>query len=148
MDEWIKLAPRNAGAYTNRAEIYHALGQDDAALADCAKAISLDPRSEMPYVEQSRIRLWLKQYDLALADCNEALKRNAKSARALGSESTHWEKWAYLDTLAAAFASTGDFEAATKYERQAINLAPMDARDDLNFQLRRYEDHLPYQQRR
>jgi tetratricopeptide (TPR) repeat protein len=62
-------------------------------------------------------------------------------------ELTDWQIPAYVDTLAAAYAETGDFDSATKWQKKAIGLLTKELRAlmqaDFELRLRLYELGLP-----
>ena len=55
-------------------------------------------------------------------------------------------KPSYLDTLAAAYAETGDFDSAVKYEQKAISAQTNNDKldDNANARLELYGQHRPY----
>lgn len=59
---------------------------------------------------------------------------------------TDWKSAACLDILAAAYAETGDFDTAVKWELKAIATAPEDERTELRVRLELYQAAKPYRQ--
>jgi len=58
---------------------------------------------------------------------------------------THRKSPAELDTLAAAYAETGDFEKAVSIQQEAIALLQTEVqRKDYKYRLKFFELHLPY----
>ncbi len=84
-----------------------------------------------------------------LATAKAAEIRNGTEAVRLASracELTRWDDASSLDTLAAAYAETGDFAAATKWQLKALALAASDKADATNLsrRLTLYKSHQPY----
>ena len=85
-----------------------------------------------------------------LATCSDSKYRDggkavesAKTACTL----TDWKQPSFLDTLAAAFAESGDFENAIKWQSKAIELATDPAeKHELQSRLKLYQDKKPYRQ--
>ncbi len=62
-------------------------------------------------------------------------------------ELTGWGRDSMLDTLAAAYAETGDFEAAVKWQLNAIQLLQDESeKDDYESRLKLYQQKKPYRQ--
>jgi tetratricopeptide (TPR) repeat protein len=93
----------------------------------------------------------ISRNDLAwiLATCPDAKLRNGSEAMALATnvcELSQWSDASCLETLAAAQAEAGLFDAAVKHQQQAIDLAKADKVDvkDLESRLSLYQRHKPY----
>ena len=83
------------------------------------------------------------------ATSSNRLLRNGKEAVAeaiKACELTEWKKWAYLDTLAAAYAESDNFDEAVKYQNQALGGSdvPEDNRVEMRKRLELYRQHKPY----
>lgn len=61
-------------------------------------------------------------------------------------ELTQWKNGGYLDTLAAAYAATGDFDNAAKWQQKCIELAPVDDRGEFEERLKLYQEGKAYRQ--
>ena len=85
-----------------------------------------------------------------LAVCPDASVRNGKEAVQFATKACElatWGDWRYLDTIAAAYAETGDFENAVKYQKMAVNMEGLTTTGDqagLKQRLGLYEQHKPY----
>ncbi len=109
----IKRGMLTPDIYMLRAEYNQNRGRYRKALADLKRALGLKP----DYADAHNTRAWI------LATCPDADVRNGKEAvkaalTALGIEDIA----EYRDTLAAAFAETGQFEKAAAEQRYAIKL--------------------------
>jgi tetratricopeptide (TPR) repeat protein len=90
------------------------------AIADCAEAIRRDPQNPLPRQNLS----WL------LATCPERIFRDGDRAVREGTsacELTHWMDPECLNSLAAAYAESGDYESAVKWQTRAVDLLPRDS---------------------
>jgi tetratricopeptide (TPR) repeat protein len=175
----VKLNPRNAYAYNGRGCVWAAKRQYDLATADFNRAFQLEPKNPENY--WCRAQLWIakKEYDKALADFNRAVQLDPKYDNAYDSlawlqatcpdrryrdgkaacanakkayELTEERNWYYLDTIAAAYAETGDFEQARKWQAKAVEIAEMDRYDDTRKKVSRsrlelYRQNKPYREK-
>ena len=82
------------------------------AIVDYSKAIELDGNMAAAYYNCGR--LWATCPDSTLRDSKRAVASATKAC-----ELTRWERADCLDVLAASYASSGDFAAATKWQAKA-----------------------------
>lgn len=140
--------PKDVGAYVSRASVYAGEGENDKALGDYDTAMRLAPNSTIVY--ESRAQLWIRtgEYGRALNDLAKVLKANPGNAHALRTwiwilatcpsarhrdgvravregmkacEMSGWFDPYLIEALAAAYAETGDFKSAIKYEGIALD---------------------------
>jgi len=113
-DAVLKLDPKNAFAYKNRADAYAATGQVDRAIADYGASVRLNP--ELVEVYHRRGWLWMAKNDFAraIADFNEALRRDPEYA-------------AGYKGRGAAFSQTGEYAKAKADLVKAVQLDRKDA---------------------
>jgi tetratricopeptide (TPR) repeat protein len=135
--EVIKLDPKNADNYHLRGNAQDEAGAYAKALADYREALRLSPLDAQSFNAVA----WL------LATCPDEKIRDAKQAiehaeRACGLSA--WTNGNIVDTLAAAYASAGDFENAVKWQSKAVQLAPDKQKRDFNERLDLYKSKKPY----
>lgn len=109
----IQLDPSYASAYLHRGMAQEAKQDYAKAIADYGEANRLDANALPPYNGLA----WL------LATCPQDKLRDGKKALALAKkacELTDWKEPLYLDTLAAAYAETGQYTEAVKYQEMAL----------------------------
>ncbi len=125
--------PALAEIYYNRGLSYAMGGDDSNALLDYEKALKLDPLC----IQVKNDLAWL------LATCPIESLRNPQRALNLAMEECEKNKWrvaADIDTLAAAYASNGDFTNAIKMQHKAIELL------NNNYKIDAYKSRLEFYQ--
>jgi tetratricopeptide (TPR) repeat protein len=186
-DEAIRLAPNDADAYIARATEWEKDYQLDQAIADYQKAIALDPRATLAYEGRGRIWARRREYgrivanfaelarmapdnpvghrELAwlLATCDQDAVLDGRRALVEATTAcrlTNWADTRCLETLAAACAAVGDFDAAVKWQTRALQvftestpkaerrLVAWKRQDaEMSHHLYRYQRRLPYRQK-
>jgi protein O-mannosyl-transferase len=127
-------------AHDNLAIVLNREGQFDRAAAHFAEAARLNPNDG--YV--------CNNHAMMLASCPDANCRDGKKAVEAATracELTRWKNPDFLDTLAAAYAETGDFDAAIKWETTAIEILTDErSRETFHTRLVLYEARKPYRE--
>ena len=138
----IQLEPKQGWLYANRASAHAFMKNHAKSVEDCETALRLDPKSSLV----NNAFAWV------LATCPEAKIRDGKKAIELARkacELSAWKNWAFLDTLAAAYAEAGQFEQAIQWQKKALAMpeaAGPDA-DDARARLKMYEQRQPYREK-
>jgi tetratricopeptide (TPR) repeat protein len=115
----IRLKPSCFDASYKRALVNIELGNYKASLADLDNLVMFTVKVSNT-IEQAEVlnsRAWLR------ATCPEASIRNGQLAVADAKKACKLDTWileSYIDTLAAAYAETGDFASAIRYQEEAI----------------------------
>ena len=162
---------RDAKFYNNRGAAYGEKGQYDQAISDFNRAIEINPRYTMAYNNRGIVYRLKGRYDQAISDFNKAIGinpldpeaynnlawlfatakdrgfRNGKKAVELAlkaCELSDWRKAEYLDTLAAGYAGTGDFDSAVKWQEKALGYSKSPRPSELQQRLNFYREHKPW----
>jgi tetratricopeptide (TPR) repeat protein len=173
-NEEIKREP-TARAYNARGVAYFGRGDLDLALADFNQAIKLDPKMAAAFDNRGLTWGRKKEYQKAIADYDQAIKLDPKLVSAWNDRA--WEEATAIEaktrdgkkavqdskkalelagssddptlltTLAAAYATAGDFESAVKWQTRAVQLAPSaEQRTDWQSRLDLYRGRQAYQE--
>lgn len=169
----IRADPNMWPAYLNRAQIYARQDKWELALQDCNAAMRLRPGFFRTAILRASVNLHLGHDRASLADLNSVIALHADDEtdalalshrgwlRVLSADPSvynpkealtdarmacrlnYWKKASYIDGLAAACAATGDFDAAVRYEEQAIKSGKFSAEElkDAQARLALYSRH-------
>ena len=135
--EATKLNPQDAASFANRASSYDKLGRYEEAIKDYNEAIRIDPGDD----DALDSLAWL------LATAKNPAVRDGKRAVELAlkaCELTGWREPGHIDTLAAAYARTGDFASAVKWQMKALEDREFAKDKDAQERLKLYRAGKPY----
>lgn len=125
------------------AQLYVSRGQFTNALGVCREAISSNPKEDWSY----NLLAWIKATcpDSSLRDGREAVSAATKAC-----ELTQWKEFNWIDTLAAAYAESGDFQRAIQFQEQALRTGnpPDSDRKEMQDRLALYKQSQPYREKR
>lgn len=139
--EVLKSKPGNNVAIRGRADAYLSIGAHKKAIADYEAALKAAP-------DDSGI---LNNFAWVLATSPEDELRNGKRALELGLKAcklTEYKEAHILSTLAAAYAEIGDFENAVKWSKKACELGDESVVDQLEQELKSYQNGKPWRERK
>jgi len=169
----IRLDPKSSNPYNDRGVAWYLRGEYDKAIADCSEAIRLNPKDEMAYGNRGLTWSCKGEWDKAIADYNEAIllapkcadaynnlawllatcpleaHRDGKKALEHATEAcqlSEWKEVSFIDTLAAAYAETGDLDEAVKWQTKAKAMCPDDQKDYCQSKLDLYKSGKPYRE--
>ena len=169
----IELNPKDARAYHGRGTVYQSKGDFKKAIEDFSEAVRIDPKFGFAYFNRGVVYARLKDYSQAIKDYDETIRlypkyaaahndkawllatcvdpkyRDGKKAVELATIACEQSKQTtFLDTLAAAYAETGDFERAISTQKKACADKTLSAenRSALEKRLKSYEQKRPYRE--
>jgi protein O-mannosyl-transferase len=138
--EALRVHPGYIAAYNNLGVALASQGKFGAATTHFAEAVRLDPGYSEAY----------NNLALIMAVCPEAKYRDGKGAVASATracELTEWKSSKFLNTLAAAYAECGDFDAAVTWQTRAIGLLTDERqKGDYRSRLVLYQAKKPYRE--
>jgi RNA polymerase sigma factor (sigma-70 family) len=171
-NEAIRSEPNFAEAYNERASAYWDQGEHNKSIADYTAAIRNEPKVAFRYVNRGLTWKAMREYHKALADFSEAIRidpgfadaydqcavicaacpdarhrdgKRAVEAATHGLRLTEGKDAGVLGTLAAAHAESGDFDAAVRWQEQALELVGDEAaRREARAHLALYRAKKPY----
>jgi tetratricopeptide (TPR) repeat protein len=137
--EAIRLNPSYSWSYYYRGRQWERKKNYGQALADYAEATRLDPKD----VSARNSRAWL------LATCSDGKYRDGVRAVELAKQAVALDTTkmsGLLDTLAAAYAETGDFKQAVHWQERALQDARLANDASAKRRLELYRHEKPYRQ--
>ncbi len=135
----IFLSGRNASAWFNRGLAYYSLGNYKNAISDLEKAIELNPKYIKAYENLAWLRATCPVDELRDGIMAVTLARKARFLQPEGTSTLY-------DIMAAAYASTGSFDDAVRYQQLAIETAREKPASltPLQMRLQMYQDSTGY----
>jgi len=124
----------------NEGNVWSRTGNYARALASYDEAIRLDPKLGWAY--DARAMLLASCQDPRLRNGGEAV-RSAQTACELDG----WKESPQLETLAAAYAESGDFALAVRWQTRAMEMMPPEAKSDSASRVQLYRAGQPYRLR-
>ena len=118
-DQALAINSNHVASYGNRGNAWREKGDYNNAIADYNQSLAINPNC----AESHNNLGWLLATcpDERYRDGREALENACKACKLDGGEN-----WHYIDTLAAAFAESGNFQKAKELQAKAIELAATD----------------------
>jgi tetratricopeptide (TPR) repeat protein len=138
-NEILEKDKENWLAYRGRADAYLNVGKHAEAVADYDAALKLQPKNTG----------LLNNLAWVLATSPDDRLRDGKRAIELarqGCDLTEYKQAHIVSTLAAAYAEAGDFDAAVKWSKQAVELGPEALKEQLGKELESYQAKKPWRE--
>jgi tetratricopeptide (TPR) repeat protein len=140
----LDLDPDDVQARIGRAWLHHAAGKSADAIGDFREGQRLLRQALEARPQDAQTTRYLA-WTLATLPYDEL--RDGEEAVTLATRACEWTEWKdvyALQTLAAADAEAGEFDAAVKHQLQAVEAAPPFAQEAMRDVLQRYRDKMPY----
>ena len=119
LNQAIRIYPYHPGTVMNRATVYRMQRNYQLQLVNLENALKLRPNRSLRATIYGSLS-WLR------ATCPDPTYRDGAKAVADAKRAcdlSGWKNAAFVDDLAAAYAESGDFAAAVRYQQQALQLA-------------------------
>ena len=132
LEQAAELSPEDVSIVNNLGTLYDQLGKYQQAIGQFDRAITLMPGEAGSYNNLA----WLR------ATCPDAKFRNGEQAIKLARkacELTGWNDFSTLDTLATAYAATGNWKEAVKWQEKAIEFSPPPQKNNLQRRLEAFK---------
>ena len=113
LQEAVKRHPDDSRVYSERGLVYAKMGQDELAIADLTRALTLK-ETAMDYNNRGECYRHLKQFDLAKRDYDQSIR--------LATDDD--DKLAVYDSLGQLAIDQGDYRRAAQYLSQALAIKP------------------------
>jgi tetratricopeptide (TPR) repeat protein len=170
--EAIRLKPDAVVAYNNRGVAHKEKGEKDRAIDDFSKAIAINPNWPTAFDNWGEVEAMNGNFAAAIADFHETVRLDPKNAEGWNNlawvyatasnelsrdgtlavacarkacDLTDWKNPVSLDTLAVAYAESGNFPEAAKWERACLGYdLPKKNADALRHRLDLFKDSKAY----
>ncbi len=147
----VELEPALLVAYHERAVAFEMTGRYGRALQDLTHVVeAFDSPPEGPgETDRKLLRTSLNNRAWILATCPDPALRDGNQAvedATRACELADWQEEDFLDTLAAACAEAGDFDAAVRWQTKALKRVSDWEKDDFRGRLELYRAGKPYRQ--
>ncbi|MBS0263979.1 MAG: tetratricopeptide repeat protein [Planctomycetes bacterium] len=138
-NETLRLEPQNAEALMHRALALGMQEKFEGALKDCAAALRADPQLYPVW----QLQAWIR------GTCPQSKFRDgprAVMAARKACELSDWQDSLAIETLAAAYAESGDFKSALRYQNKAMTMLRPGSGPvaDARLRLKLYESQKPF----
>jgi tetratricopeptide (TPR) repeat protein len=171
-NECLRLNPTNVIAYEGLARVHFSKGEYNQAINDWNQYLRFAPNDDLALSYRGLDYFLTSQFDKAVDDFHKSIQINSTNDEAYNNlawlratcpvesfrnggeavkdatracELTHWKRFDWIDTLAAAYAEDKDFVSAVKYEKQAMEMNGIGDKDRKTMQrfLSLYEKQQP-----
>ncbi|MCU0958497.1 MAG: tetratricopeptide repeat protein [Pirellulaceae bacterium] len=160
-NQLLQEEPQNVFALRGRGDAYLNVGEHKPAIADYEAAVRALAEEKQKLLQQgipeTDLQIFepdsglLNNFSWVLSTSPDDSLRDGKRAQELAlkaCELTEYSQAHILSTLAAAYAETGDFEAARKWSQKSVELGDDEIRDQLRQELESYQQNKPWREKK